>query len=78
MANGFVVGLAPNTSVPPTSYWDGEEFIPEIDLAKFYLAINVARIEAGNLQTLNANEHVEAYSVVKEVSHDPPLTGSGI
>lgn len=75
--NGFVIGLSTDTRTNPDQYWDGVAATADIDNAIFFDDIASARIEAARVQGVTAEKHVEAYSVVKTVAHDPVLAPGG-
>lgn len=75
---GFVIGMAPDTATNPTGYWDGTQQVTSIDNALFYDDLREARIAAGNLQVTDPGIHIEAYSAILSITHEPALTGAGI
>ena len=78
MADGFIIGTAVDTATPPTGYWTGASFAAEIDTAQFFPTLTAARRQAGELQSINVNEHVEAYSASLNVTHNPALGTGGV
>lgn len=78
MADGFIVAMATDTATPPAAYWTGTSFAAEIDSAKFFGSIGAARGQAGELQAINTEEHIEAYPATLNIVHNPPLGPSGI
>lgn len=74
--NGYVIGIAPDTNSNPTTYWGGVDPIEDIEDAVFIATLANARIEAGRIQVLLPDSHVEAYPATRTTTHNPALTGS--
>jgi len=78
--NGYIIGISTDTNVNPTQYWGGVDAVDSIDDAVFIDVLATARIEAGRVQGVLPDKHVEAYPATKTTAHSPalPVGNTGI
>lgn len=77
--NGYVIGISTDSNTNPDQYWGGAVPVADIEEAVFIGDLGTARVEAGKVQSITPDKHVEPYPAVKTTAHNPPLptTGAG-